>query len=100
MTLQEYFEGFARYFNLDHFQGFTMQVAAEVAAAHEIGLDFEDLRKFLASRTGITSVAFALKDELLPANTIERILSARREGLIYPKDILVQRFSRDELHEK
>jgi hypothetical protein len=70
-----------------------------VAAAHSIGLTFEQLKQFLARRTEITSVACALKGSLLSVEAIERILEARLNGAVYPKDVLSQAFSQEEIHE-
>ncbi|MYM67180.1 hypothetical protein GTP45_10090 [Pseudoduganella sp. FT55W] len=100
MELSEYFEEFARRLNLDTGAGFPANVAAEIAAAHSIGLELDQLQKFLARRTEITSVAVALKGNTLSVEKIERILSARRNGAIYPKEVLAAAFTEDEIHEK
>ena len=102
MTLSEYCEEFHRLMTgeTSNGRGFTMQVAAEVAAAHEIGLTFDQLRRFLARRTEITSVATALVGPRLSISALERILEARREGAVYPKDVLARAFSQDEIHER
>lgn len=100
MELSEYFEQFERRLNVACGSGFTSDVAAEIAAAHSIGLELDQLQKFLARRTEITSVSVALKGATLPVEKIERILSARRNGAVYPKDILSQAFSKEEIHEK
>lgn len=102
MTLNEYCEEFHRLMTgeTSNGHGFTTQIGAEVAAAHEIGLTFEQLRRFLARRTEITSVATALVGPRLSVDAIERILEARRSGAVYPKDVLAMAFSPDEIHER
>lgn len=100
MTLPEYFAGFHERMTGRSGPGFPMNVAAEVAAAHEIGLTFEQLQAFLARRTEITSVACALRGPLLSVESIQRILAARAAGAVHPKEILLQAFSREEVHEK
>ena len=102
MTLSEYCEEFHRLMTgeTSHGRGFTMHVGAEVAAAYEIGLTFDQLCQFLARRTEITSVASALVGPRLRLDAIERILEARRNGLVYPKEILATAFSPEEVHEK
>ena len=77
-----------------------MHIAAEIAAAHHIGLSFEQLQQFLVRRTEITSVAVALKGSTLSAEKIERILGARQNGAIQPKDVLLQAFAPNEVHDK
>jgi hypothetical protein len=100
MTLSEYYVHFyERTIGRDG-PGFTMQVAAEVAAAHEIGLTFDQLQAFLARRTQITSVACALKGPVLKVEAIERIIAARGAGAVHPKDVLLSAFSPEEIHEK
>ena len=100
MTLHEYYEQFHKYNTGEAHGNFTMHVAAEVAAAHELGLSFEQLKQFLARRTEITSVAVALKSSTLAAEAIERILEARRNGAVYPNEVLAQAFTKQEVHEK
>ena len=100
MTLREYYEKFQEYVTGEPTGSFSMHMAAEVAAAHEIGLTFEQLKQFLARRTEITSVANALVDPTLPVEVIERILVARQSGAVHPKEILVQAFAKGEVHEK
>lgn len=100
MKLSDYYAEFYKRTTGHSGPGFTMEVAAEVAAAHEIGLTFEQLQAFLARRTQITSVACALKGALLPVEAIERILAARSAGATYPKDVLLSAFSSEEIHEK
>jgi len=100
MKLSEYFEQFERRLNVEAGTGFPANIAAEIAAAHSIGLSLEQLQAFLARRTEITSVAVALKGHTLSVEKIKRILSTRRQGLIYPKDILGEAFSKDEILEK
>lgn len=100
MTLSEYYSQFLEYIGVESTQCFTTHVAAEVAAAHHIGLNHEQLKQFLARRTEITSVACALKGELLSVEKIERILAARESGAIKPKEILSLAFAKEEIHEK
>ena len=100
MELSEYFEQFALRLNVDNGTGFPANVAAEIAAAYSIGLDLDQLQQFLARRTEITSVAVALKGNTLPAEQIERILDARRNGAVHPKEVLALAFAKDEIHEK
>ena len=101
MNLREYFEQFEKFANPSSVgQGFTMTVAAEVAAAYEVGLSFEQLQRFIARRAEITSVACALKGPTVPVSTVERILEARKNGLIYPRDILANVFSPSEIQER
>lgn len=99
MTLTEYYEGFHRYL-IGEAGNFMPHIAAEVAAAHEIGLTFEQLKQFLARRTEISSVAVALISPTLPVEVIERILKARQNGATHPKEVLSHAFSRAEVHEK
>jgi hypothetical protein len=100
MNLREYYEQFHKHLTGESGPGFPMHIAAEVAAAHSIGLSFEQLQQFLARRTEITSVAIALKGNTLPAEKIERILDARRIGVVQPNDVLFHAFAPDEIHEK
>ncbi len=100
MNLREYYEQFHEHVTGESGPGFPMHVAAEVAAAHSIGLSFEQLQQFLSRRTEITSVAIALKGNTLPAEKIERILDARRLGLVQPKDVLCHAFASDEIYDK
>jgi hypothetical protein len=100
MTLREYYEQFQSYLTGDAGLSFTTHVAAEVAAAYEVGLTFAQLKQFLARRTEITSVAVALTGPTLSVDAIERILEARRGGAVYPKEVLARAFSQGEVHEK
>jgi len=100
MTLSDYYAQFYQRMTGHAGPGFTMQVAAEVAAAHEIGLSFEQLQAFLARRTQITSVACALRGPILPVESIERLLAARKAGAVSPKEVLLTAFSQEEIHEK
>ncbi len=100
MNLREYYEQFHKHLTGESEPGFPVHVAAEVAAAHSIGLSFEQLQQFLARRTEITSVAIALKGNTLSAEKIERILDARRIGMVQPKDVLLHAFAPDEIHDK
>lgn len=100
MTLQEYVDQFLQFVEAGAAYGVTSQVAAELAAGYEIGLSVEQMRRFLARRTEITSVAVALKSHTLSVRDIERILEARRSGAVYPKDVLAQVFMPEEVHEK
>lgn len=100
MTLREYYEQFHQFITGELGGNFTTQVAAEVAAGYELGLSFEQLKRFLARRTEITSVAVALKRPTLSVAAIEEILEARRNGAIYPKDVLARAFAAEEVHEK
>lgn len=99
MTLREYFEQFAQQVSVEPGYGLTTQVAAEVAAGYSIGLSPEQMHKFLARRTEITSVAIALKGPTLSIDAIEKILEARCNGAVYPKDVLVQAFEPEEVRE-
>jgi hypothetical protein len=99
MTLTEYYEGFQRFIGVAD-GSFPRHVAAEVAAAHDIGLTFEQLKQFLACRTEITSVAVALTTSTLSAAVIERILRAKQQGAVHPTEILSTAFSADEIQEK
>lgn len=100
MTLQEYVEQFLQSVEVEPGYAVTVQVAAELAAGHEIGLTVEQMRRFLARRTEITSVAVALKSHTLSVGDIERILEARKSGVVYPKDVLARVFTPEEVHEK
>lgn len=100
MTLREYFEQFQGDLTGKPDLNFTMQVAAEVAAAYSIGLTFEQLKLFLARRTEITSVASLLTGPTLSVEVIERILEARSNGAVHPKEVLEQSFAKEEVHEK
>jgi len=99
MTLREYYEGFHR-----HVAGedgvFTHPIAADVVAAHELGLTFEQLQRFFAVRLSISNVTQALNNPRVPVETIERIKAAQLSGAVYPKDVLSRAFSRDEVHEQ
>lgn len=99
-TLSEYFDQFARLLDVSPGYGMTAQVAAEVAAGYHIGLSPEQMQRFLARRTEITSVAVALAGPKLSVEAIERILEARRDGAIYPKEVLARAFMPEEVHEK
>ena len=100
MTLREYYEKFHQLITGELGGDFTTQVAAEVAAGYETGLGFEQLKRFLACRTEITSVAVALKGATLSVAEIERILEARRNGAAYPKAVLCRAFAAEEVREK
>jgi hypothetical protein len=99
MTLREYYEGFHRYVT-GRDGVFTHPAAADVAAAHELGLTFEQLQRFFALRLSISNVTRALKNPSVPVETIERIQAAQASGAVYPKDVLSKAFSRDEVHEQ
>ena len=100
MNLREYYEQFLEHLTGQVEQNFPVQVAAEVTAAHSIGLSFEQLQQFLARRAEITSVAFALKGDTLPVDKIERILAARNAGAVHPRDVLTTAFAPHEIREK
>lgn len=100
MTLGEYFEAFAKQVSVEPGFGVITQVAAELTAGYEVGLTPEQMHRFLARRTEITSVAVALRGPTLSVNAIERILEARRNGAVYPKDVLARAFAPEEVHEK
>jgi hypothetical protein len=100
MSLANYYAQYQEFVTGKGEGNFTSHVAAEVAAAYEIGLTFEQLQRFLARRTEITSVAVALKGSTLPAEAIERILEARHGGAVSPKEVLERAFSKEEVHEK
>lgn len=100
MTLEAYFDQFAELLSVEPQTGITTQVAAEIAAGYHIGLSPEQMRRFLARRTEITSVAVALKSSTLSAETIERILEARQNGAVYPAEVLARAFSPDEVREQ
>jgi hypothetical protein len=100
MTLREYFEQFVKQVSVEPGYGVTGQVAAEIAAGYEVGLTPEQMHRFLARRTQITSVAVALKSPTLSVDAIERILEARRQGAVYPKEVLARAFPPEEVHER
>jgi len=100
MTLSEYFEGFNKFVSGTPSGNFPRHVAAEVAAGHEIGLTFEQLNRFLARRTEITSVAVALKASTLSPEVVVRITEARQSGAVTPSEVLARAFSPAEVQEK
>jgi hypothetical protein len=97
MNLQEYFDEFRAAVKLDAGLGLPVQVAAEVAAGHAIGLTVAQMHAFLTRRTQLTSVAFALRGPLLSAEQIGRIDLARAEGAVFPKDVILKAFTPEEL---
>lgn len=100
ISLSEYFAGFRRHLGEYLPADFPARLAADIAAAHEIGLDFEQLQAFLARRSAISSVACALESPQLTPAQIERILAARDAGAIHPSEILAQAFASNEIREK
>jgi hypothetical protein len=102
MTLAEYYRAFQRCLPAPVEGDLPRDVAACVAAGHAVGLSPEQLREFLARRAEISSVTVALVNWLTSPEVIERILSARQEGCVYPKEVLAAAFSpaevRDEFH--
>ena len=100
MTLSEYYAQFQAAVSGAAEGNFPRHVAAEVAAGYEIGLTLEQLQRFLARRTEITSVAVALSTSTLSAEQIERILAARSSGAVHPKEVLAQAFTVEEVQEK
>ncbi len=99
MNLAEYYAEFHRFIT-GEVGNFPAHVAAEIAAAHEIGLTFEQLKRFLARRTEITSVSSALVASTLPVETVQRILDARSDGAVLPNGILSQAFSPEEVRQE
>ncbi|WP_143100070.1 hypothetical protein [Variovorax sp. 770b2] len=97
MDLEEYFAEFKTAVNVGAGFGLTVHVAAEVAAGHSIGLTFAQMHAFLARRTQITSVAFALKGPFLSPEQIARIDLARAEGAVDPKDVILRAFTQEEV---
>jgi hypothetical protein len=100
MSLSEYYAQLQAAVSGSREGNFPRQVAAEVAAGYEVGLTVEQLKNFLARRTEITSVAVALNSSTLSSEQIERILAARRNGAVYPKEVLARAFSKEEIQEK
>jgi hypothetical protein len=97
MTLEEYFAEFKKTVNVDPAFGLTVQVAAEVAAGHTIGLTVAQMHAFLARRTKITSAAIALKGPHLSPDQIARIDLARAEGAVEPKEVILKAFTPEEV---
>jgi hypothetical protein len=100
MTLSEYFNEFEERITGRLGSGFPSHIAAEIAAAHSIGLSLDQLQEFLARRTEITSVAVALTGSTLSADQISRIFEARKAGAVYTKEVLAAAFAREEIREK
>ncbi len=97
MELEEYYNKYRETLAAEIEGDFPKEVAACIAAGHYAGLSFNQLHKFMIRRTEISSVSVALVNSNTSVSELEKIIKARDNGCVSPKEVLETMFSPEDV---
>ena len=99
MTLEQYWKDFCACWAAPIEGDPPVALAAFIAAGYHSGLSPDTLLKFHVQYLKVRNVVQPLTATTISSDKIERIVAAYESGLVYPKDVISQVFSRDDVHE-